>query len=63
MKWHVRRNAWNEIFDLVIRLKGTLSGEHGVGSEKRAYVGKEIDHADHGADERNQTGIRPKKYS
>jgi D-lactate dehydrogenase len=33
----------NEIFDLVIRLKGTLSGEHGVGSEKRAYVGKEID--------------------
>jgi D-lactate dehydrogenase len=30
-------------FDLVIRLKGTLSGEHGVGSEKRAYVGKEID--------------------
>jgi D-lactate dehydrogenase len=33
----------NEIFDLVIRLNGTLSGEHGVGSEKRAYVGKEID--------------------
>ncbi|SEL59197.1 D-lactate dehydrogenase [Nitrosovibrio tenuis] len=33
----------NEIFDLVIRLRGTLSGEHGVGSEKRAYVGKEID--------------------
>jgi D-lactate dehydrogenase len=33
----------NEIFDLVIRLKGTLSGEHGIGSEKRAYVGKEID--------------------
>jgi D-lactate dehydrogenase len=33
----------DEIFDLVIRLRGTLSGEHGVGSEKRAYVGKEID--------------------
>jgi D-lactate dehydrogenase len=33
----------NEMFDLVIRLNGTLSGEHGVGSEKRAYVGKEID--------------------
>ena len=32
-----------EIFDLVIRLRGTLSGEHGVGSEKRAYVGKEIE--------------------
>ena len=33
----------DEVFDLVIRLRGTLSGEHGVGSEKRAYVGKEID--------------------
>jgi D-lactate dehydrogenase len=33
----------NEIFDLVIGLKGTLSGEHGVGSEKRPYIGKEID--------------------
>jgi len=33
----------NEIFDLVIRLSGTLSGEHGVGSEKRAFIGKEID--------------------
>jgi len=33
----------NEIFDLVIRLRGTLSGEHGVGSEKRAFVTKEID--------------------
>ncbi|MBN9131963.1 MAG: FAD-binding protein [Nitrosospira multiformis] len=35
----------NEIFDLVIELNGTLSGEHGVGSEKRAYIGKEIDPA------------------
>jgi D-lactate dehydrogenase len=33
----------DEIFDLVIELNGTLSGEHGVGSEKRAFVGKEID--------------------
>lgn len=33
----------NEIFDLVIALRGTLSGEHGVGSEKRAFVTKEID--------------------
>ena len=31
------------IFDLVIRLNGTLWGEHGVGSEKRPYIGKEID--------------------
>lgn len=33
----------NQIFDLVISLKGTLSGEHGVGSEKRPYISKEID--------------------
>ena len=33
----------DEVFDLVIRLNGTLSGEHGIGREKRAYVNKEID--------------------
>jgi D-lactate dehydrogenase len=32
-----------EVFDLVLRLDGTLSGEHGVGREKRAYVEREID--------------------
>lgn len=33
----------DEVFNLVIKLRGTLSGEHGVGSEKRAFVTKEID--------------------
>ena len=33
----------NDIFDLVIHLNGTLSGEHGIGREKRPYVSKEID--------------------
>lgn len=33
----------NKIFDLVINLRGTLSGEHGIGSEKRAFVTKEVD--------------------
>ncbi len=33
----------DEIFNLVIQLNGTLSGEHGIGSEKRAFVNKEID--------------------
>ena len=33
----------DEAFDLVIRLNGTLSGEHGIGSEKRAYISKEVD--------------------
>lgn len=35
----------SEIFDLVLSLNGTLSGEHGVGSEKRAFVSREIDAA------------------
>lgn len=32
-----------KVFDLVIALKGTLSGEHGVGIEKRPFVPREID--------------------
>ncbi|MDH3915206.1 MAG: FAD-binding oxidoreductase, partial [Chromatiales bacterium] len=32
-----------DVFDVVLRLGGTLSGEHGVGFEKRAYVGLEIE--------------------
>ena len=35
----------DEVFSLVLDLNGTLSGEHGVGSEKRAFVGREIDPA------------------
>lgn len=35
----------SEVFDLVLRLGGTLSGEHGVGREKRPYVAREIDPA------------------
>lgn len=33
----------DEIFDLVLALNGTLSGEHGVGLEKRDYVARELD--------------------
>ncbi|MBY0577855.1 MAG: FAD-binding protein [Burkholderiales bacterium] len=33
------------IFDLVLALNGTLSGEHGVGREKRSYVSRELDPA------------------
>lgn len=33
----------SEVFDLVLSLGGTLSGEHGVGSEKRPFVPREID--------------------
>lgn len=35
----------DDVFSLVLRLNGTLSGEHGVGTEKRAFVGREIDAA------------------
>ncbi len=30
-------------FDMVLRLGGTLSGEHGIGLVKRGFVGREID--------------------
>lgn len=33
----------DEVFGLVLALQGTLSGEHGIGRSKRAFVGLEID--------------------
>lgn len=33
----------SDTFDLVLKLDGTLSGEHGVGLEKRDFVDREID--------------------
>lgn len=33
----------SDVFDLVLRLGGTLSGEHGIGIEKRNYVARELD--------------------
>ncbi|MBD3609247.1 MAG: FAD-binding oxidoreductase, partial [Gammaproteobacteria bacterium] len=32
-----------KVFQLVLDLKGTLSGEHGVGLEKQAFVDMELD--------------------
>ncbi len=32
----------NAVFDLVLKLEGSLSGEHGVGIEKRDYINKEV---------------------
>ncbi len=33
----------SDVFDLVLKLDGTLSGEHGVGLEKRDFIDREID--------------------
>lgn len=33
----------SDVFDAVIKLKGTLSGEHGIGIEKRAFIDRVID--------------------
>ncbi len=33
----------DDVFSLVLKLDGTLSGEHGVGIEKRDFVGREIE--------------------
>lgn len=33
----------SEVFELVLSLGGTLSGEHGIGSVKRDYVAQELD--------------------
>ena len=41
-----RKNALpcvSRVFDLVIALGGTLSGEHGIGLAKRDYIGRAID--------------------
>ncbi len=37
------RPCLDEVFSLVLELDGTLSGEHGIGLEKRNYVGREIE--------------------
>lgn len=36
------RHCLDEVFDLVLRLEGSLSGEHGVGISKRNWVDREL---------------------
>lgn len=36
-------NCLERVFDLVLELDGTLSGEHGVGEAKRPFVARELD--------------------
>ena len=35
----------DEVFSLVLSLDGTISGEHGIGMVKQAFVGREINSA------------------
>lgn len=37
------RACLDEVFSLVLKLEGTLSGEHGIGLEKRDYIDRELD--------------------
>jgi D-lactate dehydrogenase len=37
------RPCLSRVFDLVLKLNGTLSGEHGIGVEKRDYINRAID--------------------
>ncbi len=36
------KQAKSEIYDLTVRLNGTISGEHGIGAEKRSVISKVI---------------------
>lgn len=38
-------NCLEEVFQLVLNLEGTLSGEHGIGLVKKEYISKELDEA------------------
>jgi len=40
---HDAEQCLDAVFTLVLRLNGTISGEHGVGIEKRNFVAREID--------------------
>ncbi|CAB1276964.1 FAD-binding oxidoreductase [Candidatus Nitrosacidococcus tergens] len=37
------KSCLDQIFSIVLQLNGTLSGEHGVGLEKRDFISREID--------------------
>jgi len=39
---HRAERCLERVFDLVLKLQGTLSGEHGVGIEKRDFIDREI---------------------
>ena len=42
-QWQRAHACLDEVFALVLQLGGTLSGEHGVGLEKRDFIARELD--------------------
>ncbi len=40
---HAADACLDQLFDLVVRLGGALSGEHGIGQEKRPFIDRELD--------------------
>lgn len=40
----IAKACLTKVFQLVIKLNGSLSGEHGIGLEKRDYINLELDH-------------------
>lgn len=43
VQMHNAEHCLSDVFNLTLKLNGTISGEHGVGLEKRDFVGREID--------------------
>jgi glycolate oxidase len=53
------QRAADEIFELALKLGGTLTGEHGVGTLKRAWLRRELGETNHGLQQRIKSLFDP----
>lgn len=60
VQMHNAEHCLDRVFTLVLALNGTLSGEHGVGIEKRDFVSREIDPVTLGLMKRIKAQFDPK---
>lgn len=60
---HRAEELASEIIDLCIRLGGSITGEHGVGMEKRQYMPRQFSEADMDAMWRLRTAIDPQQLA
>jgi glycolate oxidase len=60
---HRAEELASEIIDLCIRLGGSITGEHGVGMEKREYMPRQFSEADMGAMWTLRIAIDPKELA